>query len=331
MKRLLLFPLVMLFANPVFSDDTLGRPAILGIGSVDIAVANVETPLNFYARLLGLSAYTGPCEVPAPDCLRVNAHQYIKLLAPVTPQDGKYMPEILFETSNVSEMRSYLTARGVRCGDILTAPTPHFVLVDPDGHRIGFIQFNSPHPAIYPDNQVSGRLIHAGFVVHDRAAEDHFYKDILGFHVYWHGGAKDDGVDDWVAMQVPDGSDWLEYMLRIPADANRHTLGVANHISLGVPDIQTAYKRLVANGWKPTEQPKLGRDGKWQLNLYDPDDTRIEFMEFATVEKPCCSPVVGTQPGPYPGESRANAPRPRLQVPGRIPEPSSNTQAKSNS
>jgi catechol 2,3-dioxygenase-like lactoylglutathione lyase family enzyme len=135
-------------------------------------------------------------------------------------------------------------------------------------------------------------------VVKDRAAEDHFYKDILGFHVYWHGGRKDDGVDDWVAMQVPDGTDWLEYMLNIPGDANRHTRGVANHISLGVTDIHAAYKGLVANGWKPTEEPKLGRDGKWQLNLYDPDDTRIEFMEFIPVEKPCCSPIVGPQPGP---------------------------------
>jgi len=303
MKRLWLFSLVLLFAKPAFSGDTPGRPAILGIGSVDIAASDAQTPLNFYTRLLGLAPYTGPCAVPAPDCLSVNAHQYIHLLAPVTPKDGKYMPEILFETSNVAQMRIYLTARGVLCDDILSTPNPHFLLVDPDGHRIGFVQFKGPHPVSHPENQVSVRLIHAGFVVRDRAAEDRFYKDILGFHVYWHGGKKDDGVDDWVAMQVPDGSDWLEYMLNIPADANRHTLGVENHISLGVPDIQAAYKQLVANGWKPTEQPRMGRDGKWQLNLYDPDDTRIEFMEFGPVEKPCCSPIVGPQPGPYPTAS----------------------------
>ncbi len=310
MKRLWLFPLLLLFANPAFCGDTPGRPAILGIGSVDIAASDAQTPLNFYTRLLGLSAYTGPCSVPAPDCLTVNAHQYIHLLAPVTPKDGKYMPEILFETSNVAQMRTYLTARGVLCDDILSTPNPHFLLTDPDGHRIGFVQFNGPHPVNHPDNQVSVRLIHAGFVVRDRAAEDRFYKDILGFHVYWHGGKKDDGVDDWVAMQVPDGSDWLEYMLNIPADANRHTLGVQNHISLGVPDIQVAYKQLVANGWKPTEQPKMGRDGKWQLNLYDPDDTRIEFMEFGPVEKPCCSPIVGPQPGPYPSASSTSPAKP---------------------
>ena len=73
-----------------------------------------------------------------------------------------------------------------------------------------------------PSNTDALRLMHAGFIFNDRAAEDHFYKDILGFHTYWHGGMKED-VDQWVAMQVPDGTDWIEYMLRIPPDANKHT------------------------------------------------------------------------------------------------------------
>jgi catechol 2,3-dioxygenase-like lactoylglutathione lyase family enzyme len=140
-------------------------------------------------------------------------------------------------------------------------------------------------------------MIHAGFVVHDRAAQDRFYKDILGFRLYWHGGMQA-GADDWVDMQVPDGTQWIEYMLNVPSDANQHTLGVMDHMAIGVPDIRAAYLRLVANGWKPTEQPKIGRDGKWQLNLYDPDDTRVEFMEFTPTEKPCCSPYVGPHPGP---------------------------------
>ena len=78
-------------------------------------------------------------------------------------------------------------------------------------------------------------MIHAGFVVHDRAAEDKFYKDLLGFHVYWHGGMKDDETD-WVDMQVPDGTQWLEYMLvRGAKQPSPRTLGILNHIALGVP------------------------------------------------------------------------------------------------
>jgi catechol 2,3-dioxygenase-like lactoylglutathione lyase family enzyme len=146
-------------------------------------------------------------------------------------------------------------------------------------------------------SQISTRLIHAGFVVLDRAAEDKFYKDTLGFHVYWHGGMKDDETN-WVDMQVPDGTDWLEYMLNVPADADKHTLGVMNHIALGVPDIHAAERQLRTNGWNGTEQPKIGRDGKWQLNLYDPDGSRVELMEFTPVQKPCCSDYAGSHPRP---------------------------------
>ena len=77
-----------------------------------------------------------------------------------------------------------------------------------------------------------------------------------------------------------------------------HLTAVARGISRGAGNIHATEKRLIADGWKSTEQPKVGRDGKWQLNLYDPDDTRTEFMEFAPKEKPCCSEFNGTHPGP---------------------------------
>jgi catechol 2,3-dioxygenase-like lactoylglutathione lyase family enzyme len=75
-------------------------------------------------------------------------------------------------------------------------------------------------------------MIHVGFIVRDRDAEDRFYKNVLGFHIYWHGGMKE-GQTDWVAMQVPDGTDWLEYMLNLAPHPDLRTTGVMNHISLG--------------------------------------------------------------------------------------------------
>jgi hypothetical protein len=90
-------------------------------------------------------------------------------------------------------------------------------------------------------------------------------------------------------MVVPNGSNWLEFMLNVHHPSPR-TLGVMNHFSLGVKNIQQAFKTVKARGYKASE-PKIGRDGKWQLNLYDPDLTRVEFMEFKPVQKPCCSPM----------------------------------------
>jgi hypothetical protein len=89
-------------------------------------------------------------------------------------------------------------------------------------------------------------------------------------------------------------------MLGISPTADKHTLGVMNHISLGVPDIHAIANQLAQAGIKPSEPPQIGRDGKWQLNLYDADDTRVEFMEFTPVQKPCCSEFTGPHPVPQP-------------------------------
>jgi hypothetical protein len=90
-------------------------------------------------------------------------------------------------------------------------------------------------------------------------------------------------------MRVPDGTDWLEYMLNVHNPSPK-TLGVMHHLALGVPSVEAGYKTLTARGMQ-IEQPQIGRDGKWQLNLYDPNLTRCELMEPKPVQTPCCSPM----------------------------------------
>jgi len=41
---------------------------------------------------------------------------------------------------------------------------------------------------------------------------------------------------------------------------------------------------------------QFGHDGKVQLNLFDPDQTRVEFMEFKPTRTPCCSDFTGIHP-----------------------------------
>ena len=96
---------------------------------------------------------------------------------------------------------------------------------------------------------------------------------------------------DWVSMRVPDGTDWLEYMLNQPHPTPK-VRGVMNHLALGVPSVKAAYETLAQRGLKMSEPPKIGRDGKWQLNLYDPNLTRVELMEPKPVQTPCCSPIL---------------------------------------
>jgi|SRR5579863_7348541 len=294
---------LLVSSAPGSAQETPERPRILGISVVTIAAPHERG--SFYTRYLGLPLETEMCMGACELILDVNAHQHIYLLdqkpvdGPESTPANNYIRYVAYEAEDIRKLHQYLIARGLQPSEVYDFPGygHQFWIANPEGQRIGFVQFDSKASHVTSGTRVSAHIIHTGFVVQDRAAMEHFYKDILGFRPYWHGGMKD-GKDDWVALQVPDGTDWVEFMLNISPDADKHTLGVMNHIALGVPDIHAVQKQLLTNGMKLTEEPKIGRDGKWQLNVYDPDDTRVEFMEFTPVEKPCCSEFTGPHPKP---------------------------------
>jgi catechol 2,3-dioxygenase-like lactoylglutathione lyase family enzyme len=206
---------------------------------------------------------------------------------------------VAFRTDRAASLRQYLIEKGLKPSKI-EGHSDHslsFMVGDPEGHHIEFVERVRPEPAPASSNAVSRHMIHVGFVVYHPEAEDRFYREILGFRPYWHGGMKD-GQTDWMALQVPDGRDWLEYMLNQPEHMDLQLTGVMNHISLGVADMKRAQVILESHGWKPhgDEQAEIGKDGKWQLDVFDPDWTRIELMEFKPVQKPCCSDFTGPHP-----------------------------------
>jgi hypothetical protein len=114
---------------------------------------------------------------------------------------------------------------------------------------------------------------------------------------------KDEAPPSWVSQQVPNGTDWLEYMVT-GNPLNQAQMGVLNHFSLGVPNMEKVYTvlwnedRLQGQVDRNGQQivPKIGRDAKWQLNLIDPDGTRAEVMELHAIGKPCCSPFTAADP-----------------------------------
>jgi catechol 2,3-dioxygenase-like lactoylglutathione lyase family enzyme len=272
---------------------------------VNIFSTDVPDAIAFYQKVLfNPQKDCDWCEHIPSGTLLINRRQTIRLVPAPKPVPSNLISEIVFATDDVHGLRNYLEEQKIQIRETPeNKKTDSFLsVVDPEGHRISFMQvadapapYNGKTPDAAPSTSL--RLIHAGFIVHDRNATEHFYKDVLGFRPYWHGGMKNDQTD-WVSMQVPDGTDWIEFMVNVPKDADQRLRGIMDHIAIGVADIHAAEQHVRATGAPVTEEPKIGRDGKWQLNLYDPDKTRVEFMEFKPKQEPCCSPYTGTHPGP---------------------------------
>jgi len=284
------------------ASDQPQRPHITGIDHVILYVSDIAKSKHFYSDVLG---FTEGCpEYKTPEtCYLVRPTSQRFLLKPAAPDvisdPGKsWLAEVAFATDNVSQLRQYLLAHGVRAGEIQQASdgAQSFTTRDPEGNPVAFVQRHSSKRGYGPaSGQISAHLIHAGFVVKDLTAENRFYMDLLGFRLYWAGGFKDDGTD-WYELQVPDGPDWIEYMLNIPATADHKELGVQNHFSFGVKDVHAAAAELKSRGYSAFDGPEVGRDGKDSLDAYDPDATRVEIMEFSPVQKPCCHPYTADHP-----------------------------------
>jgi len=278
------------------------RPPIIGIAHIGIKTSDLAAAREFYGHTLGFQeAFT--LDKPGGSLLltnfKVNDHQYIQVFPGLASPTEDRLSHIAFETTDARALRDYLAAQGVAVPDSLKPALDgnlSFTVKDPEGHSIEFVEYlegsltRRNFGKFLPDTRISERMIHVGVTVRDRTVADRFYKDILGFQSIWYGGMSDDRVD-WVDMRVPEGSDWLEYMLNVHNPSPR-TLGVMHHLALGVPSVEAGYRKVLGRGYK-AEKPQIGRDGKWQLNLYDPDYTRAELMEPKPVRKPCCSPMSG--------------------------------------
>ena len=257
------------------------RPPIIGIAHIALKTDNLAAAREFYGHTLGFQepfsvrvAKTSVADLAgSPGDLivtffKVNDRQYIELTPDLASPAEDRLSHIAFETTDARALRDYLAAQGVPVPDTLKpglAGNLSFMVKDPDGHPVEFVEYlaGSLHGKNFgkflPDTRISRHMIHVGVTILDRGAADRFYKDILGFQSIWYGGMTDDRVD-WVDMRVPEGTDWLEYMLNVRNPSPR-TLGVMHHFALGVPDIQAAYKEAVGRGYE-AEQPKIGRDGK---------------------------------------------------------------------
>jgi catechol 2,3-dioxygenase-like lactoylglutathione lyase family enzyme len=283
------------------------RPKITGISHLAVYTSDPAATEHYYKDIIGAAKVPDP-ENPKGVRYALSATQFVEVL-PLPPNSGiNRLDHTAWNTENAEGLRKYLAAKGWKTPAKVTRGSDGsiwFEVLDPEGNKVQFVQPAANAKAPDAPDAIGHHIIHVGFMVHDRAVEDKFYRDLLGFRPYWYGGMHYPEKIDWVSQQVPDGHDWLEYMLSggpgtgIPATMSQHELGVLDHLSIGEVSVFDAYKTLEAGnrlGGVHDHAPKIGKDGKGQFNLYDPDGIRLELMNFHATEKPCCSDFTAADP-----------------------------------
>ena len=266
--------------------DDAPRPRILGISHVALRASQMEASLRFYRDFLGLAAApAGPSDPRAEWLVRINEGQHLALQPGLVPSEDR-LDHVAFQVADLPAARRALAARGVAC--VERAPDA-CTFRDTEGHHIELVPHpgdaSPPSPSAGEASPVSSRILHAGLLVGGLEESRRFYEG-LGFHETWRGSRSGTELS-WTNMRVPDGDDYVEFMLYAekPAPDAR---GTQHHVCLEVPDAEAARAVLLGRvesvGYTRPLEIRIGTNRRRQMNLYDPDGTRVELMEPRTVD-----------------------------------------------
>jgi catechol 2,3-dioxygenase-like lactoylglutathione lyase family enzyme len=288
------YPLLLLVAV-VWPAHAADRPKITGIAHIALRTDSLQSARQFYSGVTGLAeAFTTKDGLV---CFKVNDRQFVEISPTLKDENQDRLIRIAFQTNDAGKLRDYLAGKGVAVPAKVAKDADgnrSLTVQDPDGHDVQFVQY-MPGSVESRDTgkhlsstRISDHMMHVGVRVTDPARADAFYKDILGFRLQWKGGRSDDRIE-WISMMVPDGYDWVEYMVTTTTPTPRQ-LGVLHHYCLNTLDVQKVYQTVQERGYKPPAAPAIARDGRWLLQLYDKNYTRTEMMIRKPVQTPCCSP-----------------------------------------
>lgn len=281
----------------ILSAQAPERPHLTGVAHIALFAHDFEKSRAFYSQFFG---FEEPYDLKNPDgsmsmtFFKINERQYIELF-PERQANTDRLNHISLETDNIEALRVYLASKGVKVPDSVhrgRIGNLSFNITDPAGHTVEMVQYMPDGWTVrekgkhLSDERISKRMMHVGIIVTNLDPEYDFYTKVLGFRETWRG-SKSGTVLSWVNLRVPDGDDYIEFMLykEPPAPTQR---GSAHHLCLEVPNIDASVAALKANPYdqqygRPIEI-RVGTNRKRQANIFDPDGTRTELMEPVTID-----------------------------------------------
>jgi len=290
------------------------RPKVLGVAHMAVYVKDLAKTRQFYEELLGFGE---PFTLPDKDktgtrivFIKVNDKQYFEIFNEKDRGEGQ-LNHISFYVDSADRAYAFFKAHGIQVmgdkGQVGKGQTgnKNFNVHDPDGHIVEIVEYQPDSwtareaGKFMPPARIADHIMHVGVLVGDLDKSMAFYHGLLGFEEFWRGSGSPK-VLSWVNMRVPEGDDYLEFMLygKIPEPDGR---GTKNHASLMIPDADKALaelrRRAAKVGYTREIVIQTGVNRKRQINMFDPDGTRIELMEPGTVDgKPAPS---STAPPPH--------------------------------
>jgi lactoylglutathione lyase len=288
--------LVLLLASSLCAQTPAKRPRILGIAHVAVDVSDLAKARAFYKQFLG---FEEPFSLRHKDgsewiaYVKINDTQYIELFAG-SAQNAGQLDHIAFYTDDAAGMKDSLVSRGVKLVSNLHKGSNgdfFFSFRDPEGNLIEIAEPQKDSWAaqtqgnFLPAGRVSHRLQHIGIATGFAQSTRDFYRDVLGFSEISRKVASGD-QPAFISMRVPDGEDYVDFILHTtPPAVIRQKL--ENHICLVSSSLQKTNQDLRS---RPSSSPspvtmnvQLGRP---QMDLFDPDGTRIEIIEASPAAMP---------------------------------------------
>lgn len=277
--------LLLQIFQPIFAQ-TVQRPPVWGIAKMTFLVSDFEMARDYYSRFLGFDeALSYKSDMGKIISFKVNDRQFLEFVEDKNAKDKKRLVSVSFETENIEQMIQYLQSKSTEKelkSSFDGAGNEVFHLTDNSENIIEFIDFkpNGLHQKskgkFLSEKRISKRIHHVGLYAEKITDNDSFYAGILGFRELIRY-PEDKTVSPIILyLGIPECVENIEHYS--PNDEN------VSHPCFLVDDMQETIYTLKERRVNETiGKPGIGRGKRWIMNMYNSDNTRVEFTEAFTV------------------------------------------------